>query len=76
MTLLLLLPPVMQSRQAEGAEGPQRYGAGPSSGVYTPHSSSQAVEEGLVSGLLLQGRLHVSSRNPREAVVQVGGTGG
>ncbi|KAF5836943.1 hypothetical protein DUNSADRAFT_5220 [Dunaliella salina] len=37
-----------------------------------PYWSQLMVEEGLMQGELLQGVLHVSMRNPREAVVQVG----
>ncbi|GIM17195.1 hypothetical protein Vretimale_19713, partial [Volvox reticuliferus] len=40
--------------------------------AYRPHLSQQEVEEGLAAGLLMRGVLHVSRRNPREAVVELG----
>ncbi|GLC43803.1 hypothetical protein PLESTB_000909600 [Pleodorina starrii] len=40
--------------------------------TYTSHLSQQEVEEGLAAGLLMRGVVHVSRRNPREAVVELG----
>ncbi|EFJ50680.1 hypothetical protein VOLCADRAFT_88450 [Volvox carteri f. nagariensis] len=40
--------------------------------AYTPHLTQQEVEEGLAAGVLMRGVVHVSRRNPREAVVELG----